>query len=85
MDRLNSHFFRPSPTSSRDVSGDGQSALVDKLGVTPSRSRLLSGSRRYHPGIVQQAQRRSSETAVSPHHNNLQSTIHNIVQNVTNS
>jgi hypothetical protein len=25
---------------------------------------------RYHPGIVQQAQSRSAETAVSPHHNN---------------
>jgi len=76
MDRLNSHFLRPSPTRSRDVSGDGQSALVVKLGVSPSRSRLLTGPHRYHPGIVQQAQGRSSETAVSPHHNN-QSTIYN--------
>jgi hypothetical protein len=40
-DELNSHFLRQSPTRSRDVSGDGQSALVDKLGVIPSRSRLL--------------------------------------------
>jgi hypothetical protein len=30
MDRLNSHFLRPSPVGCRDVSGDGQSALVDK-------------------------------------------------------
>jgi hypothetical protein len=57
------------------VSGDGQSALVDKLGVSPSRSRLLTGSHRYYPGIVQQAQGRSAETAVSPHHNN-QSTVY---------
>jgi hypothetical protein len=40
------------------------------LGVSPSRSRLLTGSHRYHPGIVQQAQGRSAETAVSPHHSN---------------
>jgi hypothetical protein len=40
MDRLNYHFLRPSHRS-RDVSGDGQSALVDKLGLTPRRSRLL--------------------------------------------
>jgi hypothetical protein len=40
MNRLNSHFLRPSPTYSRDVSGDGQSALVDKLGVSSSRSPL---------------------------------------------
>jgi hypothetical protein len=37
---LNSHFLRPFATRSRDVSGDGQSVLVDKLGVRPSRSRL---------------------------------------------
>jgi hypothetical protein len=74
MDRLNSHFLRPSPTRSRAVSGDGESALVVKLGVSPSLSRLLTGSHRYHPGIVQQAQGRSAETAVSPHYNN-QSTI----------
>jgi hypothetical protein len=49
MNRLNSHFLRPS-TSSRDVSGDGQSALVDKLGVSPSRSRMLTRPRRYHWG-----------------------------------
>jgi hypothetical protein len=66
MDRLNSHFLRPS-TGSRDVSGDGQSALVDKLGVVPSRFRLLTGPHRY-PGIVQQAQGRSAETVVSSHH-----------------
>jgi hypothetical protein len=41
MNRLNSHFFRSFPTRSRDVLGDGQSPLVDKLGVGPSRSRLL--------------------------------------------
>jgi hypothetical protein len=50
MNRLNSGFLRPSPTRSRDVSGDGQSALVDKLGVSPNRSRLLTGPHRYHPG-----------------------------------
>jgi hypothetical protein len=52
MDRLNSHFLRPSPTRSRDLSGDGQSALVDKLGVSSSQSRL-PGPHRYHPGIEQ--------------------------------
>jgi hypothetical protein len=52
MDKLNSHFLRPSPTRSRDVSGDGQSALVDKLKVTPSRSRLPS-PHGYNPGIEQ--------------------------------
>jgi hypothetical protein len=76
MDRLNSHFLRSSPTRLRYVSGDGQSALVVKLGVSPSRSRLLTGPYRYHQGIVQQAQGRSAETSVSPHHNN-QSTIYN--------
>jgi hypothetical protein len=70
MNILNSYFLRPSPTRARDVSGDGQSALVDKLGVSPSRSRLLTGSHRYHPGIVQEVQGRSAETSVSPHHNN---------------
>jgi hypothetical protein len=40
MDSLNSHFLRLSPTRSRYVSGDGQSALVDKLWVSPSRSCL---------------------------------------------
>jgi hypothetical protein len=69
MERLNSQFLRPSPTPSRDVSDDGQSALVVKLGVSPSRYRLLTGSHHYHPGIVQQAQGRSAETAVSSHHN----------------
>jgi hypothetical protein len=43
MDRLNSHFLRPSPTAP-EVSGDGQSALVVKVGVSPSQSRLLIGS-----------------------------------------
>jgi hypothetical protein len=76
INRLNSHFLRPSPTRSRDVSSDGQTALVIKLGVSPSRSRL-SGPHRYHPGTEQEAQGRSSETAVSPHHNN-QSTIYNV-------
>jgi hypothetical protein len=74
MDRLNSHFLRPSATRSRAVSGHGQSALVDKLG-TSSADVLYQGPHRYHPGIVQQAQGRSYETAVSPHHTN-QSTIH---------
>jgi hypothetical protein len=69
-DRLKSHFLRPSPTGSRDVFGDSQSILVDKLGVSPSRSRLLTGPHHDHPGIVQQAQGHSAETAVSPHHNN---------------
>jgi hypothetical protein len=32
MDRLNSHFLRPHQLAPRVVSGDGQSALVDKLG-----------------------------------------------------
>jgi hypothetical protein len=61
MNGLNSF---PSPISycSRRVSGDGQSALVVKLGVSPSRSRLLTGSHRYRKGIVQQAQGRSAET-----------------------
>jgi hypothetical protein len=68
-------FLSPISYCSRDVSGDGQSALVVKLGVSPRRSRLLAGSHRYHPGIVQNAQGRSAETAVSPHHNN-QSTIY---------
>jgi hypothetical protein len=77
MNRLNSHFLRSS-TCLRDVSGDGQIALVVKLGVSPSRSRLLTGPYRYHQGIVQQAQGRSAETSVSPHHNN-QSTIYNPV------
>jgi hypothetical protein len=75
MYTLNSHFLRQSPAGSRDVSGFGQSALVDKLGVIPSQSRLLTGPHRYHPGIVRQAQGRSAETVVSPHHNN-QSTIY---------
>jgi hypothetical protein len=75
MNRLNYHFLRPSPTRSTDVSGDGQSSLVDELGVSPIRSRLLTGPHRCHPGIVQQAQGRSPETAVSPRHNN-QSTIY---------
>jgi hypothetical protein len=69
MNRLNSHFLRPSPTAP-EVSGDGQSALVDKLEVSPSRTRLLTGSHHYHPGIVKQAQGCSSETTASPHHNN---------------
>jgi hypothetical protein len=68
-------FLFSSPNSCpRGVSGDAQSALVVKLGVSPNRSRLLTGSHRYHPGIVQQAKGRSAETAVSPHHNN-QSTV----------
>jgi hypothetical protein len=54
----------------RCVSGDGQSALVVKFGVSPSQSRLLTGSHHYHPGTVQQAQGHSAEMAVSPHHNN---------------
>jgi hypothetical protein len=72
MDRLSSHFLRPSPTRS----ADGQSALVVKLGVNPSRSRL-PGPHRYNSGIVQQAKVRSSETAVTPHRNN-QSAIYNL-------
>jgi hypothetical protein len=72
MDRLSSHFLRPSPTRF----ADGQSALVVKLGVSPSRFRL-PGPHLYNSGIVQQAKGRSSETAVSPHHNN-QSAICNL-------
>jgi hypothetical protein len=81
MNRLNSNFLHPSPTGSRDISGDGRRALADKLGVSPSQSRLLTGTHRNHPGIVQQAQGRSAETAVLPHHNN-QSTIYHL-QGVT--
>jgi hypothetical protein len=65
-DRLNSHFLRP-------FSYSLQRCLwwrPVKLGVSPCRSRLLTGPHHYHPGIVQQAQGRSAETAVSPHHNN---------------
>jgi hypothetical protein len=57
MARLNSHFLRSSPTHSRDVSGDVQSTLVDKLGVSPSRSHLprstllSSGDRTIGPGL----------------------------------
>jgi hypothetical protein len=40
----------------------------------------LPGPHRYHQGIVQQAQGRSAETAVSPHHKN-QSTIYNDYNN----
>jgi hypothetical protein len=76
MDRLNSHFLRPPTTRSRAVCGKGQRALVDKLGVSCSRSRL-PGPYRYYPGIVQQAQGRSAETAVSPQHNN-QFTVYNL-------
>jgi hypothetical protein len=43
MDRLNSHFLHTFPTAS-ELSGDNHSALVVKLGVSPSRSRLLTGS-----------------------------------------
>jgi hypothetical protein len=75
MDNLNYHFLLQSLTGSRDVSGDSQSALVDKLGVSSSRSRLLTSPHLYHPGIVQQAQGRSTETAVSPHHNNQSSNL----------
>jgi hypothetical protein len=48
--------------------------MVVNLGVSSGRSRLLTGSYRYHRGIVQQAQGRSAETAVSPHYSD-QSTI----------
>jgi hypothetical protein len=61
MDRLNS-YLRLSPSAP-------EASLVVKLGVTFSRSRLLTGSHRYHPGIVEQAQGRSAKTKVSPHHN----------------
>jgi hypothetical protein len=46
MDRLNSHFLCPLELAPRVVSGDGQSALVDNLGVSPSRYCLLTGP--YH-------------------------------------
>jgi hypothetical protein len=46
-------FHSPIFYCSRGVSGDGQSAVVVKLGVSPSRSRLLTGSYRYHRGILQ--------------------------------
>jgi hypothetical protein len=45
MDILNSHLLRPSPAAP-----DGQSALVVKLGVIPSRSRLITGSQSLSPG-----------------------------------
>jgi hypothetical protein len=76
MDGLHSHFLRPSPAPYRDDSGDSQSTLVNKLRVSPSRSRIFTGSQRSHPGIVQQVQGRNAETAVSPHQNN-QSTFYN--------
>jgi hypothetical protein len=69
-DRLNSHFLRPSPAAPEISLVTARSALEDKLGVRPSRSCLLTGPHRCHPGIVQQAQGRSAETAVSPRHNN---------------
>jgi hypothetical protein len=50
MDRLNSLFFRPLQLAPRVVSGDGQSALVDKLEVSPGRSRLLTGPHRLSSG-----------------------------------
>jgi hypothetical protein len=59
-------------TGPPDSTGGCQSALVDELGVSPSR---------YHHAMIhiaitwgeQQARRgRSSETSVSPHHKNLQ-------------
>jgi hypothetical protein len=61
MNRLNSRLLHPFPTRFRDVSGDGQNALVHMLRVSPSRSRL-PGPHRYQPGIVQQAQGRSITT-----------------------
>jgi hypothetical protein len=81
MDELNFHFL-PSPTRSRDVSGDGQTALVDMLGVSPSRARL-TGPHRCHPG--DRTLGRSSETAVSPHYNNNnnQSTLYNLAKQHT--
>jgi hypothetical protein len=63
----NRQFLLTGPPES---TGGCQGALVDKLGVSPSRSRLLTGPHRYHLGLVQQAQGRSVETTVSPHHNN---------------
>jgi hypothetical protein len=72
MDRLNSHFLRPSPTAP-EVSGDGQSTLLDKLALADLVYSLAHIH--YHPGIEQQAQGRSAETAVSPHHN-YQSTVY---------
>jgi hypothetical protein len=63
-------FLSPISYCFRGTSGDGQSTLVVKLGVSPSQFRLLTGPQRYHPWIVQHAQGRSAEMAVSPHHNN---------------
>jgi hypothetical protein len=59
MHRLNSHFLRPSPAAP-------EASLVTARALWLS----ITDSHRYHPGIVQQAQGRSAETAVSPHHNN---------------
>jgi hypothetical protein len=50
MDRLNSHFLCPLQLAPSVVSGDGQSALVDKLGVSLSQSRLLTGTHRLSSG-----------------------------------
>jgi hypothetical protein len=50
MDRLNSHFLRPLQLAPRVISGDSQSTLVDRLGVSPSRSRLLTSPHRISSG-----------------------------------
>jgi hypothetical protein len=69
-------FYSPIFYCSRGVSGDGQSAVVVKLGVSPSRSRLLTCSYRYHRGILQKPEaavlkRQSYPITIS----NLQSTV----------
>jgi hypothetical protein len=59
MDRLNSHFFRPLQLAPRVISGDSQSTLVDRLEVSPSRSRLLTSPHRISSG--------DSTTGLGPH------------------
>jgi hypothetical protein len=65
-------------SADRKPAGTGgcQSAVVDKLGVSPSQSYLFTGPQPHHLGIVQQAQGRSAETAVSPHHDNQSNRLH---------
>jgi hypothetical protein len=83
MNRLNSHFPRPLQLAPRVVSSDGQSALVDNLGVSPSRSRLLTGPHRLSSGDRPRATvlRRQSYPITTT---NLQSTARSISQSRTN-
>jgi hypothetical protein len=71
MNRLNYHFLRPSPTAPEAclVRARGLWYTGQELAVADLVYSLVHN--RYHPGIVQRAQGRSAERAVSPHHNNL--------------